>query len=103
MEKKRQELIDNYKAEQRAIKTRRVLAKTRDWGENIAALLCILTVGLAVTLVCVTVWNLGLGFIVIGAGVVIALVTVWVLVDIWADEQIEKARYRRHKEMRGED
>lgn len=103
MEKNRQELIDNYKAEQRAIKVRKTLTKTRDWGENLAALLVVLSVVGAVVIVCVGLWGVGLGFIPIAAGVVLAVVIIWMLIDHWSYNELEKARYRRYKEMREED
>lgn len=103
MEKNRQELIDNYKAEQRAIKVRKVLTNTKEWGANILATLLLLVLAGAVIGICVGVWNMGLGFLLIGAGVVLALVVVWHLMDSWSDTELDKARQRRYNEMRGED
>jgi protein-S-isoprenylcysteine O-methyltransferase Ste14 len=103
MEKNRQELIDNYKAEQRAIKVRKVLTKTKEWGENIAAVLFFLVMAGTIIVICVGVWNMGLGFLLIGAGVALALVVIWHLVDSWSDTELDKARQRRYNEMRGED
>lgn len=97
MEKSRQELVDNYKAEQRAIKVRKVLRKTKEWGENIAALILIALVVLAVIMFCVAFWELGLGFLVLLAGVILTAVVVWNLVDNWSYNELEKARYRRSK------
>lgn len=98
MEKREEELIGNDEAEQRAIKVRKVLTKTKEWGQNLAAMLLVAAMGLAVILFCVAFWKLGLGFIVIIAAVVLAAVGVWVRLDHWTYNELEKARHRRYKE-----
>jgi len=102
MEKSREELIDN-KTEQRALKVRKVLAKTKEWGQNLAVALLAAAFVLMVIMVCATLWKLGLGFFVILAGVALVAMVVWMWLDIWSDTELEKARYRRYKETREED
>lgn len=91
--KKNEELI-----ERRAAKVRKVLMKTKDWGMNAMALLLVTMMVLAVMLFCVGFWNMGLGYVVIGAAVVLTVVIGWNVLDNWSYNELEKARHRRYME-----